>query len=91
MCYSISRVLFPSVAKLPRITAHPLDLKDAVQGKTAKFTIQATGTEPLSYQWQWKPADEKGGGVEWQPCPVEWCGHLKCMKYAPCARQILDK
>ena len=31
------------------------------------FTIQATGTEPLNYNWQWKP-DEKGGrNEEWQP------------------------
>ena len=73
MCYSISCVLFPSVAELPRITTHPHDLKDAVQGKPAKFTIRATGTEPLTYQWQWKPAEEKGGGVKWQPCPAEWC------------------
>jgi len=134
--------------------------KDAVQGQPAKFIIQATGTEPLTwklhkgyiiclkslatnlitdnravaltYQWQWKPAEEEGGGVEWQPCPAEWCdsaailipmekssegsyhcvvsncagrqtsepaklnevsycvsdGHLMCMKYASCARQI---
>ena len=31
------------------------------------FTVQATGTEPLTYQWQWNPAKE-GGSEEWQPC-----------------------
>ena len=31
------------------------------------FTVQATGTEPLNYQWQWNPAKE-GGSEEWQPC-----------------------
>ena len=58
------------VAEPPRITTHPQELKSAVQGKLAKLTIQATGTEPLSYQWQWKPAEES---VKWQPCPAEWC------------------
>ena len=57
------------VAEPPRITTHPQELKDAVQGKSAKLSIQATGTEPLSYQWQWKPAEES---VKWQPCPPEW-------------------
>ena len=61
------------VAEPPRITTHPQELKDAVQGKPAKLTIQATGTEPLSYLWQWKPAGEEDGSEEWQPCPAEWC------------------
>ena len=60
------------VAEPPRITSHPQELKDGVQGKSAKFMIQATGTEPLSYLWQWKPAEESGSG-EWQLCPAEWC------------------
>ena len=58
------------VAEPPRITTHPQELKNAVQGKPAKLTIQATGTEPLSYQWQWKPAE---GSVKWQPCRAGWC------------------
>ena len=33
------------------------------------FTVQATGTDPLSYHWQWKPAEEE----EWQPCRAECC------------------
>ena len=49
------------VVQLPRITSQ---LKET-RGKFAKFTIQAIGTEPLSYQWQWKPV--------WQPCDAEWC------------------
>ena len=32
------------------------------------FTIQATGTDPLTYKWQWKPVE----GVEWQSCPARW-------------------
>ena len=30
-----------------------------------KLTIQAIGTKPLNYQWQWKAL--------WQPCDAEWC------------------
>ena len=29
------------------------------------FSIQATGTEPLNYQWEHKTGDESG---EWQSC-----------------------
>ena len=31
------------------------------------FTVQATGTEPLNYLWQWNLAKE-GASEEWQPC-----------------------
>ena len=55
-------------AKLPRITTHPEQLKDAVPGETLAFTVQASGTEPLSYQWEIKTGDESGG---WQLCDVE--------------------
>ena len=62
------------IVEPPRITTHPQELKDVVQGKPAKFSIQATGTEPLSYHWEWKPVEEDGGGSEeWQPCDPEWC------------------
>ena len=30
------------------------------------FTVQATGTEPLNYQWQWKPVVEGVISGEWQ-------------------------
>ena len=65
-------VFFLHVADPPSITTHPQDLKDAIRGKFAKFAIQVTGTEPLSYHWQWNPAEEEGGSKEWQPCPAEW-------------------
>ena len=56
------------LAKLPRITLQPQELKDAVPGKTVTFTVQATGTEPLSYQWELHTEDESGG---WQLCNVD--------------------
>ena len=30
------------------------------------FTVKATGTEPLSYQWQWKSVVEGVSSGEWQ-------------------------
>ena len=53
----------------PRITGHPQQLNDAVPGKPIEFTVQATGTEPLTYEWQWKPAGE--GSRELQLCDVK--------------------
>ena len=32
------------------------------------FTVEATGTEPLNYWWEWKSAMDDGG---WQLCDVE--------------------
>ena len=60
--------IFFYVAEPPRITIHPQDIKDAVPGKSFMFTAEATGTQPLNYQWEWKPAVEDG---EWQLCDVE--------------------
>ena len=55
-----------SVDKPPKITTHPKELKDAIPGKPVSFTVQATGTEPISYQWQWKPIEKEDGSEEWQ-------------------------
>ena len=55
-------------ARPPRITAHPQQLMDAVPGETLAFTIQASGTELLNYQWEIKTRDGSGG---WQSCDVE--------------------
>ena len=55
------------VAKPPTITTHPQDLMNVISGNPVMFTIRATGTEPLSYHWQWNPAEE-GASEEWQPC-----------------------
>ena len=46
-------------------------MKDAVQGNPVTFTVQATGTEPLKYQWEWKSAEAEGLSEEWQPCDTE--------------------
>ena len=59
------------VAEPPRITDHSQEFKNVVPGTPVDFTIGTTGTEPLSYEWQWKPAGEEGGSEEWQLCDVE--------------------
>ena len=43
-------------ASPPRIQTHPRD-QSAVQGQTVVFTVAATGSAPLSYQWQFNGAD----------------------------------
>ena len=60
----------PKVTNQP--TNQPKSLSKVCPGTAVKFAVQATGTEPLSYLWQWKPAEEEGGSEEWQPCPAEW-------------------
>ena len=67
----INTVTFLSVAEPPRITNHPQDFKDVVPGTPVNFTITTARTEPLSYQWQWKPPGEEGGSEEWQVCDME--------------------
>ena len=61
------------VADPLKIVTHPQNLKDLVQGKPAKFIVQVTGIEPLSYQWEWKPKKKWDWSGRWQLCPAEWC------------------
>ena len=55
-----------SVAEPPRITTQPVEFQDVIPGKSVTFTIQVTGTKPLSYQWQWRPAGRGRKREEWQ-------------------------
>ena len=55
----------------PRITSHPQELNRVVPGKPVTFTVRATGTNPLQYQWQQNRALEEGGNEEWQQCDAE--------------------
>ena len=50
--------VFSHSAEPPRITTHPQEVKDAVPGKLVTFSIEATGTKPLSYQWQYEAGSE---------------------------------
>ena len=58
------------VVEPPKIIT--LELKAVIQGESAKFTIQASGTEPLNYHWQWKPAEGGNRSEKWQRCPAKW-------------------
>ena len=40
--------------------------KDILKGSPLNFMIRATGTKPLTYKWQWKPAGMEGEQHEWQ-------------------------
>ena len=57
---------FLHAAETPSVTSQPTSQKDILPGKAVTFSVQATGTQPLSYQWQWKPAGEGDGRDEWQ-------------------------
>ena len=55
-----------SLAEPPNITAHPVKSMVVFLEKPVTLTVLATGTEPVGYQWQWKPAGEERGSEEWQ-------------------------
>ncbi len=48
---NLANSLGNNVKYAPTIVTPPAD-KSVTKGKTATFTVNATGTEPLSYQWQ---------------------------------------
>ena len=57
---------FTLAAKPPKITSQPTSQKDAIPGETVTFSLQATGTEPLGYQWQLKQFGKKDEKDRWQ-------------------------
>ena len=65
--------LFLHTADPPRVTTHPKGLKDAVPGHPVTFTVHATGTEPLNYQWRWTlvGSGDESEKEEWQLCDVK--------------------
>ena len=48
-----------NIVYAPTIITQPAD-KSVTEGETATFTVEATGTEPLSYQWQ-----QSNNGSDW--------------------------
>ena len=55
---------FIHAAQPPHITLHPTSQNDVLPGGSITHLIRATGSEPLTYKWQWKPAGK--GEHEWQ-------------------------
>ena len=43
-----------------------MNQKDILPGKEVTFSVQTTGTLPLSYQWQWKVFGKKDEQSKWQ-------------------------
>ena len=66
MSHHVNTSTVYSLAERPKITTHPQELKNTVLGRPVSFTVKATGTEPLNYQWQWKPVVEGVSSGEWQ-------------------------
>ena len=46
----------------PQVTVHPVDQTNIVPGSEVSFSVTATGTAPLSYQWQKDGEDLTDGG-----------------------------
>ena len=65
-CTTFTSFFLYSLAERPNITTHPQELKCTISGRPVSFTVQATGTEPLNYQWQWKPVVEGVSSGEWR-------------------------
>ena len=98
--YDIPILVVIAVDEPPNITSHPDSLKEVRPGKAVAFTVQATGTQPLMFQWQWKPAEEGDESEEWQSCDVEGPtlaiprvqksdeGQYHCVVYNHVGRQI---
>ena len=74
-CFAVHFIISSSAlaAEPPKIVSQASSQNNVLPGNTVAFTIQAIGTQPLSYQWEWKPAVEGGESEEWQPCPAQWC------------------
>ena len=69
-CY----LLLNCIAKPPKISTQPSSQKDILPGNCVTFTIQATGTEPLNYQWERKTSGEEGASKKSQSFP---CGETE--------------
>ena len=54
------------VAEPPKVMFHPVGQNDVLSGKAVTFSVQTTGRQPLSYQWEWKPFGTKGEKDGWQ-------------------------
>ena len=64
--------ILPFSDEPPKVTDQPKSLNKLPPGTKVSFTVKATGTEPLSYHWEWKPAVEEGVSGEWHPCDTKW-------------------
>ena len=61
-----SNLSFILAAKPPKVTSQPMSQSNILPGKEVAFSVQATGTLPLKYQWQWKPFGRESEKDGWQ-------------------------
>ena len=59
-----SGLSFVLLAIPPEISLQPTSQKNVPTGKSVAFSVEATGTQPLRYQWQWRK--ESAQEDEWQ-------------------------
>ena len=64
---------FLYTATPPKVTSQPIAQNDVLPGKGVLFSVQATGTLPLNYQWQWKQFGQEDEQDEWQNLSNEGC------------------
>lgn len=57
---------FTLTATPPKVIFQPMDQKNILPGKRVVFSVQATGTLPLDYKWQWKQFGLEGDQDKWQ-------------------------
>ena len=62
---------FIHAATPPKVTFQPVSLKNILPGRKVSFSVQATGSLPLNYQWQWKQFGKESEQDEWQDLTSE--------------------
>ena len=58
-------------AEPPKVTSQPTNQTDILPGEAVKFSVQATGAQPLEYQWKWKQFGKEGERDEWKDLPAK--------------------
>lgn len=58
-------LFFPHAACLPGISCQPRDQSDVIPRHNVALSIQATGKQPCTYQWQRKPRPSVNQDTEW--------------------------
>ena len=59
-------------AEPPKIVQLPQTQKNAVPRTNVVFTVEAIGTTPLRFQWEWNCiSEEEMGGDGWQSIPLD--------------------
>ena len=65
--FFLTHITLTYTADPPTITSHPETQENIIPSKKVRFTVEASGTQPLSFHWQWKST----GNAEWQPVPLD--------------------